>query len=75
MHYHYTNNTGRNREKIGLVLGGQYFPQQEEKSLGGLRHLSILILSEKHLTPLVKFTVLAVVCPPPPTKYLAVVAF
>ena len=39
-----------------------------------LRHLSILILSEKHLSILVKLTVLAVVCPPP-IKYLAVVAF
>ena len=48
--------------------------KQEEKSLGSLRHLSILILSEKHFSILVKLTVLAVVCPPP-TKYLAVVAF
>ena len=31
-------------------------------------------MSEKHLTPLVKFTVLTVVCPPP-TKYLGAVAF
>ena len=50
------------------------YVQQEEKSLGSLRHLSILILSAKHLSILVKLTVLAVVCPPP-TKYLAVVAF
>ena len=42
------------------------------KSLGSLRHLSILILNENHLSILVKLTVLAVVCPPP-TKYLAVV--
>ena len=44
------------------------------KSLGSLRHLSILILNENHLSILVKLTVLAVVCPPP-TKYLAIVAF
>ena len=50
----------------------QNYAQQEEKFLSGLRHLSILILSEKHLTILVKFTVLVVVCPPP-TKCLAVV--
>ena len=36
--------------------------------------MSILILSEKHLSILVELTGLAVVCPPP-TKYLAVVAF
>ena len=52
----------------------KYNVKQEEKSLGSLLHLSILILSEKHLSLLVKLTVLAVVCPPP-TKYLAVVAF
>ena len=59
--------------------------KQEEKSLGSLGHLSILIPSEKHFSILVKLTVLAVVCPPPtkylavvcppPIKYLAVVAF
>ena len=48
--------------------------EQEEKSLSGLRHLSILILNEKYLSILVKLAVLAVLCPPP-TKYLAVVAF
>ena len=58
--------------------------EQEGKSLGSLRHLSILILNEKHLSILVKPTALAVVCPPPteylavvcppPTEYLAVVA-
>ena len=48
--------------------------KQEEKSLGSLRHLRILILSEKHLSILVKLPVLVVVCPPP-TEYLAVVAF
>ena len=40
--------------------------KQEEKSLGGLRHLIILILSEKHLSILVKLIVLVVVCPHPP---------
>jgi len=57
---------------ICTVIG--HYVKQEGKSLGSLRHLSILILSEKHFSILVKLTVLAVVCPPP-TKYLAVVAF
>ena len=58
---------------------------KRRNSLGGLRHLNILILNEKYLSILVKLTVLAVVCPPPtkclavvcppPTKHLAVVAF
>ena len=43
-----------------------------EGLLGSLRLLSILILSEKHLSILVKLTAFAVVCSPP-TEYLAVV--
>ena len=52
----------------------KFYINKRGKSLGSLRHLSILILNENHLSILVKLTVLAVVCPPP-TKFLAVVAF